>query len=198
MIGMKNRLVSLTLLTALLAGVASAQTVYRWVDAAGRVQYSDQPPPPDAKNVQEKNVQGSSIQNNDVSLASADAQKKNPVTLYVSECGESCDAAKGYLNKRGIPHTVVDPTRSAELNKKFREDTGGTVIPVLKVGERRLTGWSEGNWASALDTAGYPKSAPFSKPKPLEDRAGLDAPKKAPTDAEKAAPANAAAPKTKS
>ncbi len=195
---MKNGLLSLTLLTALLAGAVSAQTVYRWVDSAGRVQYSDQPPPPDAKNVQEKNVQGSSIQNNDLSLASADAQKKNPVTLYVSECGESCDAAKGYLNKRGIPHTVVDPTRSAELNKKFREDTGGTVIPVLKVGERRLTGWSEGNWASALDTAGYPKSAPFSKPKPLEDRAGLDAAKKAPTDAEKAAPANAPAPKTKS
>lgn len=191
---MKIRLVSLTLSTVFLACAVSAQTVYRWVDGAGRVQYSDQPPPADAKNVQEKNVQGSSIQNNEISLAASDAQRKNPVTLYVSECGESCDAAKGYLNKRGIPHTVVDPTRSAELNKKFRDDTGGTVIPVLKVGERRLTGWSEGNWAAALDTAGYPKSGAFSKPKPLEDRAGLDAAKKPPTDAEKAAPA---APKPK-
>lgn len=197
---MKHRMISLALLTALLAGAASAQTVYRWTDSAGRVQYSDQPPPADAKGVQEKNVQGSSIQNNETSLAASDAQKKNPVTLYVSECGESCDGAKGYLNKRGIPHTVVDPTRSAELNKKFREDTGGTVIPVLKVGERRLTGWSESNWAQALDSAGYPKSAPFSKPKPLEDRAGLDAAKKSPTDAEKnkpAAPTPAPPPATK-
>ena len=113
--------------------LAQAQQVYRWVDAAGRVQYSDQAPPPGTKNVQEKNVGGNSIQNNDLPLSAQDAQKKNPVTVYVSECGESCDAAKAYLNKRGIPHTVVDPTRSLELNKKFKEETGGSVVPVIKV-----------------------------------------------------------------
>ena len=67
---------------------ADAQQVYRWVEADGRVQYSDQPPPPGAKNVQEKNVGGSSIQNNELSLIAQDAQKKNPVTVYVSECGD--------------------------------------------------------------------------------------------------------------
>jgi glutaredoxin len=185
---MKYRLVVASLLMAALAGATAAQTVYRWVDANGRVQYSDQPPPPDAKNVQERNVQGSSIQNNEASLVAADAQKKNPVVLYVSECGESCDSAKGYLNKRGIPHTVVDPTRSAELQKKFKDETGGSVVPVLKIGDRRLAGWSESNWASALDGAGYPKTAPFAKPKPLEDRTGID-PKKPTADAEKAKPA---------
>ena len=156
------------------ATMADAQQVFRWVDANGRVQYSDQPPPPGTKNVQEKNVGGNSIQNNDLSLLAQDAQKKNPVTMYISECGESCDAAKAYLNKRGIPHTLVDPTRSLELNKKFKEETGGSVVPVLKIGEKRLSGWSESSWASALDTAGYPKTPPFSKPKPVEDRAGLD------------------------
>jgi len=164
-----------------------AQQVYRWVDAAGRVQYSDQPPPAGTKNVQEKNVGGSSIQNNDLPLPAQDAQKKFPVTVYISECGESCDAAKAFLNKRGIPHTIVDPSRSLELNKKFKEDTGGSVVPVMKVGEKRLSGWSESMWASALDSAGYPKTPPFSKPKPVEDRTGLDVvPPKAPaTDAEK-------------
>lgn len=156
--------------------VVDAQQVYRWVDAEGRVQYSDQPPPPGTKGVQEKNVSGSSIQNNELSLVAQDAQKKNPVTIYVSECGESCDAAKAYLGKRGIPHTIVDPTRTIELNKRFREETGGTVVPVIKIGEKRLSGWSESAWASALDTAGYPKTPPFSKPKPVEDRAGMDAP----------------------
>ena len=167
---------------------ADAQQVYRWVDASGRVQYSDQAPPAGTKNVQEKNVGGNSIQNNDLSLLAQDAQKKNPVTLYISECGEACDAAKAYLNKRGIPHTMVDPTRSLELNKKFKEDTGASVVPVLKVGEKRLSGWSESSWASALDAAGYPKTPPFSKPKPVEDRAGLDpaAPKAPAADADKA------------
>lgn len=167
--------------------VSHAQQVYRWVDADGRVQYSDTPPPAGTKGVQEKNVSGSSIQNNELSLVAQDAQKKNPVTIYVSECGESCDAAKAYLSKRGIPHTVVDPTRTIELNKKFKEETGGTVVPVVKIGEKRLSGWSESAWSSALDAAGYPKTPPFSKPKPVEDRAGMDAPApKAPADADKA------------
>ena len=177
-----------TVMAFMAAMPADAQQVYRWVDANGRVQYSDQPPPAGTKNVQEKNVGGNSIQNNDLSLLAQDAQKKNPVTLYISECGEACDAAKAYLNKRGIPHTMVDPTRSLELNKKFKEDTGASVVPVLKVGEKRLSGWSESSWASALDAAGYPKTPPFSKPKPVEDRAGLDpaAPKAPAADADKA------------
>ena len=144
-----------------LFGSAGAQPVYRWVDADGRVQYSDQPPPVGTKGVQEKNVSGNSIQNNELSLVAQDAQKRNPVTVYVSECGESCDAAKAYLNKRGIPHTVVDPTRTIELNKKFKEETGGTVVPVIKIGEKRLSGWSESAWSGALDAAGYPKTPPF-------------------------------------
>ena len=173
-------------LSLTLASTANAQAVYRWVDADGRVQYSDTPPPSGTKGVQEKNVSGSSIQNNELSLVAQDAQKKNPVTVYVSECGESCDAAKAYLGKRGIPHTIVDPTRTIELNKKFKEETGGTVVPVIKIGEKRLSGWSESAWSSALDAAGYPKTPPFSKPKPVEDRAGMDAPApKAPADAEK-------------
>jgi glutaredoxin len=182
----KMMLGSVGVAIAMIASSLSAQNVYRWTDANGRVQYSDQPPPPGAKDASERNVRGSSIQNNDVSLASSDAQKKNPVVLYTSECGESCDQAKGYLNKRGIPHTVVDPTRSAELNKRFKDETGSNSLPVLKIGERKLTGWSESNWASALDTAGYPKTPPFSKPKPIEDVRGVDAAKKdAPKDAPK-------------
>lgn len=183
--------VSVLVIAVVLSGTSGAQSVYRWVDATGRVQYSDQPPPPNAKDVQQRSVGGNSIQNNEMSLEAADAQKKNPVTLYVSECGETCDAAKAYLNKRGIPHTVVDPTRTIELNKKFKEETGGSVVPVIKVGERRLSGWSESSWASALDMAGYPKTPPFSKPKPVEDRAGMDPPKKsAGTESDKAKPAS--------
>mgnify|MGYP000885099534 FL=1 len=188
---------SAALIAALaLGGAASAQSVYRWVDANGRVQYSDQPPPPDARNVQQRSVGGNSIQNNELSLAAQDAQKKNPVVLYVSECGDACDAAKGYLNKRGIPHTVVDPTRSLELNKKFKEETGGEVVPVIRVGEKRLSGWSEASWASALDAAGYPKTPSFAKPKPIEDRSGLDKP--APKEPGSPAGGNAANPKTAS
>lgn len=187
---MSVRKLMLGVMIAMLASAVSAQAVYRWTDANGRVIYSDQPPPPGAKDASERNVKGNSIQNNEASLASTDAQKKNPVVLFASDCGDACDQAKSYLNKRGIPHTVVDPTRSAELNKKFRDEVGGNVIPVVKIGERRLSGWSESSWSSAFDAAGYPKTAPFAKPKPLEDLAGVkDAAKKdAPKEANKATP----------
>jgi len=161
---------------ALTVTAVSAQQVYRWTDASGRVQYSDQPPPPDAKNVQQKNVGGNSIQNNELPLAAADAQKRNPVTLFVSECGAACDGGRALLNQRGIPHTVVDPTRSLELNNRFKNEAGGvSIIPVLKVGSKIVTGFSEQSWTSALDAAGYPKTPAFAKPKPVEDKSGVDA-----------------------
>jgi hypothetical protein len=170
-------LLSALVVFAALPIASGAQSVYRWIDANGRVQYSDQPPPTDAKDVQRKSVGGNSIQNNELSLAASDAQKKNPVILYASECGEACDSAKNYLNKRGIPHTLVDPSRSIELNNKFKADAGsGNVVPVLKVGDKRLTGWSESPWAALLDAAGYPKTGGYTKPKPVEDRTGLSDP----------------------
>ena len=76
---MKTSFVFLLVAVTIMAAMpVDAQQVYRWVDATGRVQYSDQPPPPGTKNVQEKNVGGNSIQNNDLSLVAQDAQKKNP------------------------------------------------------------------------------------------------------------------------
>ena len=85
---------------------------------------------------------GNSIQNNELPLAAQDAQRKNPVVLYVSECGDACDAAKGYLNKRGI-RTPWSSHAFAGAEQKFKEQTGGEVVPVIRVGEKRLSGWSE-------------------------------------------------------
>ena len=103
-------------------------------------------------------------------MTAQDAQKKNPVILYVSECGEACDAAKGYLQQARYPHTVVDPTRSMELNKKFKDETGGEVVPVIRVWAKNGFPAGANRLASALDAAGYPKTPSFARPKPLEDR----------------------------
>ncbi|MFN3630970.1 MAG: glutaredoxin family protein [Casimicrobiaceae bacterium] len=157
----------------------AAQTVYRYTDANGRVVFSDQPPPPGAKNVTERDVRGNVIQNNPESLATRAATQKSPVTLYVSECGEPCDQARKYLNTRGVPHTLVDPTRTAELNKRFRDETGGNTVPAIKVGERVLRGFSESTWATALDQAGYPRTPAFGPVRVTEDRRGLDEKKQA-------------------
>ena len=96
------------LLLASACAIAQTQQVYRYLDVDGRVVYSDKPPPADAKNAQAKRIGRNSIETSELSFATQQAQERFPVTLYTFSCGVVCDTAQGLLNKRGVPHTVVD------------------------------------------------------------------------------------------
>ena len=50
------------ILSLLAAAPAAADKLYRWVDETGRVHYSDQAPPPRARNAIQKNYKGSVIE----------------------------------------------------------------------------------------------------------------------------------------
>ena len=52
----KSVLVALVGAGVLVSAIANAQTLYRWVDKDGKVQYSDMPPPANAKNSQQKRL----------------------------------------------------------------------------------------------------------------------------------------------
>src|SRR5881394_2111007 len=101
---------ALALLMLIASGLAVAQTqqVYRYVDPEGRVVYSDKPPPADARDAQAKRIGRNTIETSNLSYAAVQAQERFPVTLYTFGCGLVCDSAAALLNKRGIPHTVVD------------------------------------------------------------------------------------------
>jgi len=67
-----NRMNLRWLLALALAGfavAAHAQTMYRYVDPTGRVVYSDQPPPPAAKDVKAKRLQDNVIETDPVPFA---------------------------------------------------------------------------------------------------------------------------------
>ncbi|HSB48665.1 MAG TPA: glutaredoxin domain-containing protein, partial [Burkholderiales bacterium] len=53
--------------------------------------------------------------------------------------------------------TEKDPQADIEAFKKL---TGGLDVPVLYVGSNRIKGYLEGEWDSALDIAGYPRTPP--------------------------------------
>ena len=169
------------------AAAAHGGQLYKWVDAAGNVHYSDQLPPKDARNAERKRL-GDKPPEAGVPYALQEAQRKFPVTLYTStDCGEACKAASAYLSKRGIPHDVKDarePTQGAELLKL----TGGKLeVPVLTVGPDALRGFEAGAWGRALDVAGYPSSSVMPKDAKLarqvEGKAPAAAPKAAPGEA---------------
>jgi glutaredoxin len=147
-----------TLLFAAAVQAQDSKQVYRYVDADGRVVYSDKPPPANAKNAQTKNINSNYIETNDMSLAEQQATERFPVTLYTFACGELCDNATGLLNKRGVPFTTVD-VQTPDGAKKLQAVAGEMTAPVLAVGDKLVyKGYNETRWQAMLDDAGYPKT----------------------------------------
>ncbi len=145
-------------LAAASASLAAAQ-LYQWKDAQGRTVYSDQPPPPSIRNVQQKPFKGSFIEVGE-SYAVKTAREKFPITLYASACGVPCDQARQLLTERGVPFSNKDPQASAESQAELQKLTGRLNVPVLVVGSDKIDGFETGQWQAMLDRAGYPKSAP--------------------------------------
>lgn len=148
---------------ALLAtSLATAQTTYRWVDkATGQTVYSDQAPPPGAKQVVKLNASERGDEQQ-LPYATRQAAEKFPVTLYTSaNCTEVCKQSRDLLNGRGIPFSekmLKSEEEIAELARKLGSEAS---IPSLFVGQQNFKGFESGAWNNLLDLAGYPKSAPF-------------------------------------
>jgi len=151
-----------------------AAQLYQWKDAQGHMVYSDQPPPPSVRNVEQKAFKGSVIEVGE-SYAARTAREKFPVTLYASACGAPCDQARQLLGERGIPFNSKDPQASPEAQAELQKLTGRLSVPVLVVGSDKIDGFEAGQWQSALDRAGYPKSAPPGR-KPAPQTTAAPAP----------------------
>jgi len=150
---------------ALVLGLASAmaaaqvQQVYRYVDVDGKIVYTDKPPPPSAKEAQSKRIGANSIETSQLSYAVQQAQERYPVTLYTFACGVVCDSAQALLNKRGVPHSVVDVSVS-EGADRLKKLAGGLDAPALQVGEQYSIGFNDAKWQAMLGDAGYPATPP--------------------------------------
>jgi hypothetical protein len=142
---------------ALAALPASAAQLYRWVDQNGRVEWRDTPPPPGAKNVEQRNMGGNTIETSTLPYSVQQAVKRNPVALWAFDCGEPCTAARNHLARRGVPYTEHNAMKETDALKKL---TGGVEVPVLTVGSRTIKGYVESDWDAALDDAGYPRTPP--------------------------------------
>lgn len=159
------------ILCALAAQTVDAANLYRWVDADGRVHYTDQPPPPTAKQAEEKKFGGSYIPVDNMPYATQVAAKKFPVTLYAGNCGDICTQGRDYLTRRGIPFSEKDPAKSEADSDALKKLVGTTEVPVLLVGsESKVKGFEASSWDALLDAAGYPRSNPLA-PKTKPDSA---------------------------
>jgi glutaredoxin len=156
---------SFLLAVLLCVGHVYAAQVYRWVDKSGHVQYSDQPPPADAKKAEQRKI-GENVIDGQDSYALKQAVAKAPVVLFTTDCGQYCDSAKAFLDKRGIPYTTKDPKNNKADTEALMALVGVMEVPVLKVGKKPYKGFEESRWNAALDEAGYPKSSQLRDKKP--------------------------------
>jgi hypothetical protein len=168
-----------TLLLVLLA-LPVHSAMYKWIDPQGVTHYSDVLPPSGARKIEEPRIAPNTIEVDRASFAVQDAAKRNPVTLWLHDCGELCARARDYLAKRGVPHPLRNAAREGEQDAWKKANGGVNNIPLLVIGNvRTLMGFNEDQWSAALDAAGYPQNAPPLPPLPIppaDPQAGLKPP----------------------
>lgn len=153
------RLICLLLLGLCWQAELPAQQAYRWVDKNGGVHYSDEPPPADARQVQQKRLGTNSVINtSDMPYTLRQAAQNFPVTLYLNvECDGYCEQARQLLKKRGVPYAERSLRSKEEIDAFVREfKLKESFVPALAVGNERIAGFEAAAWNRALDNAGYP------------------------------------------
>ena len=125
---------------------AAGQT-YKWVDKHGNTRYQDQPPPDDVRGVVR-------LQHRDHHPNQGQASLPKLVFYSVPVC-DSCDLVRQYLNKRNIGFTEKNVKENADLVRELRDLSGGLSVPVLKIGDDFMSGYSKTALNEKLGTFGF-------------------------------------------
>ncbi|WP_395004828.1 DUF4124 domain-containing protein [Undibacterium sp.] len=137
--------------------VAHSQ-MHKWVDANGKVVYSDTPPPPNAKKLGSKAMDNAPrVSNVRLPLELAAAVAKNPVTLYTAKNCAACNEARNLLKQNGIPFLEKTVESRSDIDK-LKQVSGDTSIPFLLINTTKLSGFHSIDWRAALSSAGYPET----------------------------------------
>ncbi len=145
----------------LVAGVMfshAAFAQYKYVGPDGRVTYSDQPPPRNARGVEEKKLGASTAPNATLPFELQQAASKYPVTIYTGDKCAPCDDGRNYLRNRGVPFAEKTVSGNDDI-ALFKQQSPDGTAPVLIVGSRKSVGFAQTAWGSLLDSAGYPQTS---------------------------------------
>ncbi len=165
------------LAAALAAAPAAAQ--YKVVNPDGGVTYTDRPPVAAANvRITQMGRAGAapvSIVEPTLPPELQQAVRRYPVTLYTtSECA-TCERAREFLQRRGIPYRER-LAQSADDVQALERLVGGRSVPALTVGAQPLVGYDANQWTEYLDAAGYPRESKLPRgwqapaPTPLTER----------------------------
>jgi glutaredoxin len=143
------------------AGILAAQAVsgggiYTWKDSDGNVHFGDRPPPSagaESVDVKANVVAGprATEQLQRVIAGRSESfpeQRALPVTIYTTKSCGYCKQAKAYFRANNIPFTERDIDQSTDAHEAFTR-LGGDGVPLIVVGKKVLSGFSEASFERA-------------------------------------------------
>jgi glutaredoxin len=113
--------------------------IYRWVDASGKVHFSDEKP--HSTETEKVQVEVNSIEGFEVTAADyLTARARRQVVMYSTAWCGYCRKARQYFRAKDILFTEYD----VETTRKGRRDYAklkGTGVPIIFVGNQRMQGF---------------------------------------------------------
>lgn len=137
------------LLFCLVINPLSAGELYKWVDEDGTLHFSDRKPDDRAESVDLEPLNiADPVDTSDAPTAGNgpdDAEVDEAVTMYsTSWCGY-CKQARRYFTAEGIPFREHDIEKSSRARRAYNR-LGGGGVPLIKVDDRTMNGFSVGGF----------------------------------------------------
>lgn len=159
-----KRLFSLAIGAFMLVMPSQAE-VTKWIDAQGRVHYSERPPTgikSDQTALRGTVSVGDGISVVPESTASSTgepgmaiaAPRKGEVWIYTTPSCGYCRRAEEHMRRKGIVFTAKDITRNSAYEAEFRA-LGSRGVPVTLAGKQRINGYRTEAFEAFLKSAGF-------------------------------------------
>lgn len=133
--------------------LSPAWALYKVVGPDGKITYTDRPPSDQPAQALKSN--GAKSSNDNLPFELQRVAVKYPVTLYTSpNCG-ACDTGRQFLKTRGVPFQEKTIVTNEDI-RAFSKLEGTDQLPVVRIGQKQIIGFSQTEWASYVDAAGYP------------------------------------------
>lgn len=130
--------------------------IHQWRDKDGNVHFGDEPPKDVASKRME--IRSNTYRTAPAPVSSRTARNKSEskptsseppkVVLYSTAWCGYCKKAKAYFRTNNIAFTEFDIEKSASAKRDFKR-LGGSGVPLILVGEKRVKGFSPAKFAKA-------------------------------------------------
>ena len=81
---------------------------------------------------------------------SGNSDRQPSITVYTSQACHWCRVAKRYIEQLGLSYDEVDIIKDPLGRQQMVRMTGQYGVPVIRVGERAMTGWDKAEFDRLL------------------------------------------------